>query len=315
MSGNEGAWAVVLEGAVLSGDNEAEALGILSVPPEGLDPPDLRTEDVTYPQRDGVQHFSDWYGPRFITLADVSVCNDGCPGCPSARAKVRDLTAAWSRKCDDVELVIFTDCHDPDASDEDRALTGPFGVIGRPRVANYTWLTSNLGCAIMLFRFDAVDHRLYVLDGDGTPGSGGRCVTLNASTITFCRSYPRCYDMCYSNDISTPGSGPVDANVTGMLCAHPTIELIGTLTNPVIENLSTGEFIGYNAPIGATAPPVIIDTYTGTATQGGASRTHLLTGNPRMSLAVGGNTLRLNSAGIGDDGSAEVCWRPAVISG
>lgn len=289
--------------------------GCLTVPPDGLGQPNLRTEDVTYPQRDGVRHFADWYEPRIITLEDVYVCPDGCASCPSAREKVRDIMAAWSRQCDDVELVLFPDCYDPDATDADRALTGPYGVVGRPRVAEVEWLRGRSHCANLTLRFDAVDQRLFVLDADGTPGSGEQCVTLTPTVEYLCRSYDRCYEpdgMCYELQ-DGEGGGPVTFTVTGTECVYPTITLNGLLTDPVIENVDTGQKIGYSGTIAATDPPVTIDTRDGTATQGGASRTHLLTGSPRLLLSPGENTLRLTSFGASDDGTADVCWRPAVV--
>lgn len=303
-------WMVVLNNVCLSG-GDTPGLGCLSVPPDGLGAPPLRTEDVTYPQRDGVRHFADWYEARIITLDEVTVCNDGCPGCPTARRKVHEIVQAWSRQCDDREMVIWTDCPtSPDAAE--RAWTGPYGVMGRPRQAIVRWERSNIGCAVLTLRFDAVDHRLYVLDETGEPGSGGQCVELLPTTSGKCRTYPRCYPMCYDNSSGAEG-GPVTFDVTGTLCASPTITLHGSLTSPVVENVLTGETIGYRDTIPEGAAPVIIDTANGTATQDGASRTHLLTGNPRMVLDPGENTLRLTSFSASDTGSVDVCWRPAVV--
>lgn len=325
-----GEWGVALDGVYLSGGDAVQWLDILSSsacsavgdpqvkgcltgPPDGMGLPPLRTEDVTYPQRDGVRHFSDWYEPRIITLANVQVCPDGCVTCATAREKVQDIVNAWSRRCDDAELVIYTDCHG--STPASGGVSGPYGVVGRPRVAEVQWRQGKSKCAVLTLRFDSIDHRLLILDECGTPGSGGVCIGLTPAIATFCRSYPRCYDMCYSTDISTEGSGPVTGQVGGTLCVYPTITLVGTLTNPVVENISTGEFVGYDAVINSTDPTVIIDTYTGTATQGGASRTHLLTGDPRLLMNPGENVLRLSSFGPGDTGSATICWRPAVESG
>lgn len=86
--------------------------------PSGLDLPGLRTEDVTYFQRDGVKHFSDWYLPRIVTvtgtLGPISVddCVDG--NCSTIREQLQDLVQAWKRTCCDTELVIFPDCYSPD---------------------------------------------------------------------------------------------------------------------------------------------------------------------------------------------------------
>lgn len=324
-------WFVVLDGVALSGgedpvgptgDEDSLAydvvVGGLTYPPEGMGLPDRRTEDVTYTQRDGVRHFKDWYEPRIITLEEAWICPDEqCDQCPSARVKVADLMQAWDRKCDDVELVIFPDCYDPDASLEDRSLTGPYGVIGRPRVAELEW-EGPTGCALLTLRFDGVDQRLYVLDADGTPGSGVQCVTLTPEITDYCRTYDRCYEpdgMCYELQEDDGGGGPVTFDVTGTECAYATITLNPSLTDPVIENTTTGEKIGYSGIIGEGNLPVIINTEDGTATQGGQSRTHLLTGSPSMFLTPGSNTLRLSSFASGDTGTAEVCWRPAVIWG
>lgn len=133
-------WAALLNGVLLSGscddsqetfnelcpseiplDDEdgqlATFIDALVAPPEGLGVPPLRTEDLTFVQRDGVKHYNDWYEPRVITL-QASVCPDDCPSCGgvgttglTARQKVALITEAWSRQCCDVELVLFTDCN------------------------------------------------------------------------------------------------------------------------------------------------------------------------------------------------------------
>lgn len=305
-------WKVELNGVTLSGGSDP-GHGTLTTPPDGMGAPALRTEDVTYPQRDGVRHFSDWYSPRIITLEDVMVCNDGCPGCPTARRKVHEIVNAWSRHCDDTELVIWTDCP-VGADDEERAFTGPYGVVGRPRAAEVRWERSNIGCASLLLRFDAVDHRLFVLEDDGEPGSGARCVELHPSSEGRCRTYPRCYtpEWCYEEETGT-GGGLGEVNVTGTLCASPTITLHPSLTDPIIENVETGETIGFRVAIPLGSEPVVINTENGTATQGGVSRTHLLTGDPRFTFDAGPTTLRMVSYSSDDTGWADICWRPAVV--
>lgn len=176
MAGNSGAWGVAIlnprtnEWVSVSGGEEvdpylpSDPVGCLMLPPDGMGVPGLRTEDVEFTHRDGVRMYSDWYENRILTLT-VSVCNDGCPGCPTARAKVRELMRAWSRMCGETELMIFTDCHDPTLSDP--AVTGPYTVVGRPRQALVSWRRSNFGCAQVTLRFDALDHRLLIPGDDG----------------------------------------------------------------------------------------------------------------------------------------------------
>lgn len=524
-------WAVELDGIVISGSDDPGD-GCLVAPPEGLGNPPIRNEDVTFPQRDGVRHFADWYEPRIITL-EATVCpgGDGCGrSCPGAREHVRNILRAWGRRCDDVELKIWTDCSDSiDCPDEspgnpndnwtlngtagqnvttansgltlvnpaggtitylqgggarftstpggsftigrglatdpdtqmsflgvfslpaapasvlafgsikhaagdvpavrmrvtpnreftlsdsqgitigtgpigtlqagiiyqltlvmdstagtvtarlysatgsllgeqssttanmttnnltgfdigivssnpatsvdwhelemlggstteitpsgvqpmgpDRSLVGPYGIIGRPRLATVEWLRGRSGCARLQLRFDARDHRMFILDCEG--GSGEVCVVAEPNIETTGRSYPRCYTgagMCFDCDTGRE-SGDAIANVIGTECSAPTICFNGLLTNPILTNETTGDSIGLFGEVRAGEPPVCIDTETGTATQAGVSRTHLITGNPRFRLVPGTNVLRLTSTGTTDGGNAQICFRPFVVSG
>lgn len=233
--------------------------------------------------------------------------------------------SSWSRHCGETELVIYTDCHDSSSAvtGTARALIGPYGVVGRPRQAQLAWLRGRTGCANALLRFDAVDHKLFVLDELGTPGSGTQCVELTPAVSSFCRTYPRCYDdacsdpvsgMAYTVDNSVPGSGPQETDNFGDLCASLTITLTGPLTTPTLVNETTGQTLTYEGviPAGVT---IVIDTEQGTAIEGNTSRTHLLEGDVFMFVQPGVNTIRMTSVGPTDTGTASICYRPAVLSG
>lgn len=203
MTRNSGAWGVVMwqnnkdnfvngelvpsqeQGISLSGGYQIEPflagtlVGCLNVPPDGLGVPPMRSGDVTFAQRDGVQQFGDLYEPRQITFL-VSICNDGCPGCPTGRQKAKRLTTEWSRSCASASLVLFSDCHDPDATDEEKTYLGPYLVTGRPRIAEITWMRSNRGCAAVTLRFDADDARLILVDTSGTTWAGTNAETVGA---------------------------------------------------------------------------------------------------------------------------------------
>jgi hypothetical protein len=161
MSGNSGAWGVAMwrdgysfadgfeqaQGISLEGGDPVlpylptDPVGTLLVPPLGMGVPAIRSGDVAFAQRDGVVQFADYYEPRQLTF-QVLVKNDGCPGCStpmSARQKVARLTQEWSRNCSGATLVLFTDCHNPDATDEEKIYNGPYLVHGRPRVADVVW--------------------------------------------------------------------------------------------------------------------------------------------------------------------------------
>lgn len=125
-------WAVNLDGVMFTTCHTqaewdeldcapASVFDVLTDTPDGLSPPDRRNEDVTYFQRDGVKHFSDWYLPRFITLVgtfgpiNTDECVDG--DCSTIREQVLEAAAAWERKCCDTEIVVYTDCYSPDFTD------------------------------------------------------------------------------------------------------------------------------------------------------------------------------------------------------
>lgn len=107
-------WKATLNGSSLcggdcTGDDTVD--GCLLLPPDGLGVPSLRVEDLSYPQRDGVEHFADWYEPRIITLTGlIGGGGCGCDGSNDVRARARNVATAWSRQCDDVELVLTSDC-------------------------------------------------------------------------------------------------------------------------------------------------------------------------------------------------------------
>lgn len=224
MSGNSGAWGLAMwrngysdpdlqdqeQGISLSGGDAIDPwlptvpLGFLTLPPDGLGVPPVRSGDVAFAQRDGVVQFADYYEPRILTF-QVDIPNEGCPGCPSARQAVSRLTQEWSRNCTGASLVIFSDCHDPDATEEERVYLGPYLVRGRPRAAEVTWRRSDVGGASVLLRFDAKDARMLLLDTiPGTlwdplhtqtaeadeqnraqdPTLSTRTMTLNGATVT-----------------------------------------------------------------------------------------------------------------------------------
>jgi hypothetical protein len=130
------------------------------------------------------------------------------------------------------------------------------------------------------------------------------------------RTYPRCYTgdgMCY-DCMTGRESGDALAVVVGDECASPVLCFYGQLTNPIVHNLTTGDSVGIRGIVPSGTDPICIDTDTGIATQAGVSRTHLITGNPRMSLVPGENILRLISTEATDNGHVDITYRPFAVS-
>lgn len=216
-------------------------------------------------------------------------------------------------------------------ADVNRDLNGPFGVIGRPREFKYNWVDRKEQIVEFVGRFDAVDHRMYVLDQCGTEGYA-ECVEIQPGTQLYSRCYEdgtgiyagkkvRCYGpsgtRCYSTPVTSDDSVPATAlNIGGTERVFPTVVLQPNLDNPRIENVDTGEYIAYNAVVGDS--PVTINTEEGTAFDSeGNSKTHLLSGSLFLSLDPGAYYWRLLSTGDPDPvdpGYASVCWRNTVVN-
>lgn len=306
MSGNEGAWGIAMwkdghtfppqeQGISLEGGDAIVPylptipLGCLTAPPDGMGVPPVRSGDVVFAQRDGVVQFADYYEPRILTF-QVSICNDGCPGCPTGRTKVKRLTREWSRNCTGATLVIFSDCHNPAASGTDQEAVGPYIVHGRPRVADVNWLPSNVGCANITLRFDAEDARLLLAVDNADPWTSQHC----------------------EEAFNTPGALAV---VTGDLCAYPVFTLASTLTSPITVTYGEWEFVYNESITGAGGDTVVVDTRYGIATQAGVEVTANLSGEYDRPLEPGTHAIGVTTGDVGDDGTVQMCWDNAVVSG
>lgn len=343
-----GGWAFKLGGVILTDGcvngqevwdgtecSPALVLDVLTDTADGLDLPALRTEDVTYYQRDGVTHFSDWYEPRFITLrgtlgpVDACACDDpdNCV-CLTIRQQLSELVQEWKRTCCDTEIVIYPPC-DVATVDEDRMFTGPFGVVGRPRVFTYKWNYHHTALDFVA-RFDGVDQRIYILDDCGTPGYT-ECVEIQPGNQDFTVCFEdgtgdylgqkvMCFGgagFCFDNPVTSDDSvDPVEVAVGGTEKVSPTITLFPPLTRPYVENITDDEYVQLDMYL--TDTPVVINTEDGTAFDAnGNSLTHLLRGNPFLGLYPGNYEWRLLAAGSDDveePGYASLCWRNTIVN-
>lgn len=297
--------------------------------PDGLGVPGLRTEDVTYAQRDGVRHFNDWYTPRIVTFrvtvgpVNADDCETG--DCTSAREQLQQLLQGWKRSPEDVELVVYPPCNPGPygfglgpfgegpfgggtANDE---LVGPFGIVGRPRVAEAKWLYRGEQVATVLLRFDGVDQRVYVLDGCGTPGYKV-CTDIDPGTDVYSLCEAALCDPICPTLNETGSVDPTTIAVGGTEVVYPELTLWPNLTDPIIENMTTGDYITYDGTI--TDYPVTINTEYLTAMQNGVSVTHLLGGSLTFTMSPGEFQLRMLSGSNSDTGYLTVCTRDALVS-
>ena len=111
---------------------------------------------------------------------------------------------------------------------------------------------------------------------------------------------------------SEAGSGPVTVTNTGDQPIYPTFTVTGSMTNPVIENITTGrklQFNSFNAPVGSE---LFIDMYPSRrlATLNGGNVLYALTTPPGwFALLPGDNTIQLTTGDSADTASALMQWR------
>lgn len=303
-------------------------LDALTDTPDGLDLPDRRNEDVTYYQRDGVKHFSDWWLPRYVTITGTlgpvqCVCDageDAACVCLTVRQQLSDLVQAWKIQCCDTELVIYPPC--PTSEDNlERIYTGPFGAVGRPDKFNYKWHRGHQAVDFVAV-FRAVDQRLYVLDECGTPGYES-CVEIEPGTLlmSICLEDGVCFSgagFCFDTPVTSDDSvEPTELEVGGTEQVNPTIVFYPPFQNPYAENITTGEYVWLEQTQDEDGSPVTINTENGTAFDAeGNSLTHLLRGSLFLGMMPGNYEWRFLIAGElpPEPGYMTACFRDTVLN-
>lgn len=192
---------------------------------------------------------------------------------------------------------------------EGSTLNGPFGIVGRPRVAEIKPQYRDDSIYDFLLRFDSVDQRMYVLDTCGTPGFE-KCSDVDPGTTVLCHSEPICSPVCSTEESVTVD--PVTIAVGGTEVTYPTITLWPNMTDPIIENMTTLNYVKFNGPV--VDFPVFINTEDMTAEQNGLPVTHLLSGTLDFHLSPGEFQLRMLTASNTDTGYMTICFRDTVIT-
>lgn len=343
-------WGVALNGVIVTGScddpqaawddtgcSPAVVLDFLSAAPD-IGFPAIRNEDVQFPQRDGIKAFSDWYDPRTVVLTGMLGPVDACTcetpencECLTVRGQLSSLVQAWKRSCCDVEMVVYPPC-EPGTTEEEKALTGPFGLVGRPRGISYQWLSRSEQIVEVQLVFQANDQRAYVLDDCGTPGFAN-CVDITPGT----ESLVACWDddtgelcfgaggICFTTVVPGTEHDAGDILVGGTEKVYPEFTLYPNMANPRIVNLTTGEYISYTGLV--TDVAVTINTERGTAfDSNGVSQTHRLGGNIFMGLDPSNYEFRVFQTGDYPEpedpedpedpdtlGFLQVCWRSTVV--
>ncbi len=109
---------------------------------------------------------------------------------------------------------------------------------------------------------------------------------------------------------SGTGNSGSAANV-GNVPAYPIFTITGSVSNPLIVNQTTGEFIQFNVNLGAS-DTLVVDMANKTATLNGSSAMqYLVSGSTWWNLDPVYTTVAFFSSGSTDDGSVAINWNYA----
>jgi hypothetical protein len=134
---------------------------------------------------------------------------------------------------------------------------------------------------------------------------------IMTSTVALGRTYNRVYDLTFGGGSQT---GTVNITNSGWATTYPTITVNGPVTNLVLGNLTTNDYLYFSTTMGA-ADVLVVDLY---------ARTVTLNGNPARNLLKGGSAWFDAPAGtssfyftgqavVSGTTMATVTWRNAYI--
>lgn len=258
---------------------------------QGLETPDIRFAKYDRPGEDGAEIANVLYGGRPITL-EGTVWGESSSAYEQNRRAIqgmtlltRDSNSRPNRKTlkfktlDNLELQTEVNIRDIKMEIEDVLSSKLFIDLYSPK---------------------------FILESQGTKqvtvdiiGGGGA-------------TYPVIYPVTYGAESGTIGS----VNNIGNARAFPLIYIIGPITNPLIQNVTTGKFMRLNLTLLA-GEQVIITTYPNNKSiikNGNQSMISTKSDNSRFWwLNPGINIITLRSGLSSDTGQAQIVWRDSYL--
>jgi hypothetical protein len=267
--------------------NDADYKGYITGKVEGLGPPSNRVSRGSYAGRSGGYSGQRYWDPRLITVTGLLIAD--------TVTEMQNRRADWSDAfswLDELQLVIQLE--------NGNEYLINCSVDGTPTL---DYIPLDPLRAPFSVSFLADDPVIY----DNTAGHA-TSVTLSrvaGGGITWPLSWP----------LSWPaGAAGSTVNNTGTVPIYPVITLTGSMTNPVLSNQTTGEFIslpGFTAPSDAV---VLVDLYNHTITLNGGNVAGLLgAGSSWWGLQKGQNTIKLTTSDVADTVTGTMVWRNGVM--
>ena len=279
-------WNVTIDDLVLGAGSGYELVN----GPEALGLPEVRTSDQPRPQDHGLFWGSDYLGGRSLVLEMVIL--GATPA--DAAARMDALSARWQPPRGPAATKTLT---------VELPGVGPRILNGRPRRLAFGTAQLKAGVVTATAEFAAADPRLYeAIARTGTAGlpivSGGR---------TYNRIYPLTYG-------ALGLTGAVLAMNVGNYPTRPLAIITGPVTNPRLQNVTTGETLAFTYVLGAGSI-LVVDFDGRTVLEGGtSSRYYALTpGSTWWELQPGLNEISFRADAYQAAAQVELRWRSAWL--
>ena len=136
-------------------------------------------------------------------------------------------------------------------------------------------------------------------------------VALNPTSAVG-RIYNRVYPLLYNN-VGSGGTGSAAVTNSGNVTVFPTFTLNGAMTNPIIVNSSTGQFLSLNITTSATDTIVIDPDLRSITYNGNPARNLLVNGSQWFGLPAGTTTIGIISSTASTASSLVIAYRNGYI--
>lgn len=110
-------------------------------------------------------------------------------------------------------------------------------------------------------------------------------------------------------------SGPITVTNAGSVTMYPVITLAGSMTNPIITNVTTNQFVDLTGLTAGTTSTVVIDmSAPSVLLDGGSALSYVSSASDWIGLIPGSNTLKLTTSSGSDTVTGTVQWRSGVMA-